>query len=366
VPRATHQTETPAQRTARLLRDQADACQVLGSPLYAGLLDHAAADLLAGGPTADVLDGHLEDRGPSALALRMLGGVHALVLSGQAPALAGFYPSAGGSSDPGPDGARAWAAMRETLAGHRAAVRAWLGRPPQTNEVGRGAALVGGLAYLAAEAGLPFRLVEIGASAGLNLRADRFCIQGESGSYGDPASPVVLRGGWRGQSPPAGPIAVIARTSGDVDPIDPTTPQGSLTLRAYVWPDQGDRLERLRGGLAIAAEVPADLRREPASATLARTALTDGSWTVLWHSVVRQYLGPEQRAAVTERVSELGAAATRTSRFGYLFLEPVRDRGFLVSLTTWPGGQERVLGRAAPHGIPVTWGPVPRARQDQS
>ena len=51
------------------------------------------------------------------------------------------------------------------LAAQRDAVRAWLNRPPQTNEVGRAAALLGGLRHVTAEAALPVRLVEIGASA---------------------------------------------------------------------------------------------------------------------------------------------------------------------------------------------------------
>jgi hypothetical protein len=93
--------ETPASRTARRLRRQGSACRQLGSRLYADLLEHAADDLLAGGPTADVLDGHLDDPWRSALALRMLGGVHALVLTGRAPELAGYYQSAGGTADPG-------------------------------------------------------------------------------------------------------------------------------------------------------------------------------------------------------------------------------------------------------------------------
>jgi hypothetical protein len=350
------QEHTPLERTARLLRQQGEACGVLGSPLYADLLGHAAADLLAAGPTADVLDGHLGDRGASALALRMLGGAHALVLSRQAPELAMFYPSVGGTADPGPGGVRAWAALRRTLAEHRDAVREWLERPPQTNEAGRGAALIGGLRYVAAEASLPIRLVEIGASAGLNLRADRFHIPGDAGSYGDPSSPVVLRGGWQGLPPPAADLAVIARTGGDADPIEATSTDGRLRLTAYVWPDQTGRLERLRGALALAGQYPVDLRQEQASATLARTTLASGTWTVLWHSVVRQYLDPDQRAALTQRVSELGATASRDARFAYLCLEPSRDTGFLVTLVTWPGGRERVLGSAAPHGIPVRWG----------
>jgi hypothetical protein len=244
------------------------------------------------------------------------------------------------------------------LAGQRDAVRAWLDRPPQTNEVGRAAALLGGLRHVAAEASLPVRLVEIGASAGLNLRADRFCVPGEAGRYGDPSSPVVLAGAWQRQPPPDAPVEITGRTGGDRAPIDPTTDQGRLALAAYVWPDQADRMERLRGALAVAALVPADLRQEAASDTLRRTVLAEGSWTVLWHSIVRQYLDDAQRAAVSEGITRLGAAATPSARFAWLSLEPHRRTAngeCLVTLTTWPGGSGRVLGSASPHGLPVFW-----------
>ena len=81
--------------------------------------------------------------------------------------------------------------MRQTLADHGEQLRAWLGHPPQTNEVGRAAALLGGLRHVAAEAQLPIRLIEVGASAGLNLRADHFRVTG-TGSYGDERSKVLL------------------------------------------------------------------------------------------------------------------------------------------------------------------------------
>jgi hypothetical protein len=270
---------TPEARTARLLRWQADACRELGSPLYGDLLLHAADDLLAGGPTADVLRGHLDDRLASVLALRLLGGAHAVALSGHAPDLAAFYPSAGGAADPEPGSPRAWAALRQTLAEHAAVIRTWLDHPPQTNEVGRAAALLGGLRHIAAEASLPMRLVEVGASAGLNLRADRFYVPGDAGTYGTPDSPVVLSGGWLGDAPPESRIEVIERVGGDLSPVDPTTPAGQLTLTAYVWPDQVDRLSRLRGAFTIAEQVPAELRAESASTTLAHTDLVPGTWT---------------------------------------------------------------------------------------
>jgi hypothetical protein len=166
----------------------------------------------------------------------------------------------------------------------------------------------------------------------------------------------VLAGAWQGHAPPGAAVQVIARSGGDIDPINPTDPAGRLRLMAYVWPDQADRLQRLRSALDVAAEVPADLRREPASATLARATLADGSWTVLWHSIVRQYLDLSERTALDQRSAALGAAATPAARFAHLSLEPSAEGKCLVTMTTWPGGTRRVLGTAPPHGIPVTWG----------
>ncbi len=356
--------ETPTERTARLLRLQGAACRSLGSPLYAGLLDHAAADLLAGGPVAAVLDGHLTDPGPSAVALRMLGGAHALALSGRAPDLAACYPSAGGTVPP-EGSTRGWQALRHTLAEHRDELSTWLDHPPQTNEVGRAAALLGGLRQLAAEAQLPIHLIEVGASAGLNLRADHFCVPGDAGSYGDRSSPVLLTGGWQGSPPPAAEIEVISRTGGDLDPVDPLSAAGQLKLTAYVWPDQAGRLSRLRGALELAAQVPAELRRESASETLASAALTEGSWTVLWHSIFRQYLDAGQRADLATRIEALAATATASARFGYVYLEQSRDGPCKVALTTWPGGRWRVLGTSPAHGLPVHWS-APRHREERA
>ena len=346
---------TPEARTARLLRWQADACRELGSPLYGDLLLHAADDLLAGGPTATILRGHFDDRISSVLALRLLGGAHALALEGRAPQLAAFYPSAGGTADSQPGSPRAWAALRQTLAEQSDEISTWLDHPPQTNEVGRAAALLGGLRHIAAQQDLPIRLIEVGASAGLNLRADRFYVPGDAGSYGSPDSPVVLAGGWQGDAPPAARIHVTERIGGDLSPVDPATPDGRLRLTAYVWPDQADRLSRLRGAFTIAAQVPAELRTESASATLARTELVPGTWTVLWHSIFRQYLSDGQRTELADGVAKLGDAATAAARFAYLYLEQSRAGGCPVVLVTWPGGRRRILGSAPAHGLPVQW-----------
>lgn len=344
------------------IRQQAEACGQLGSPLYRDLLDRVADDVVADGPAAGVLAGHEDDPGPSGLALRLTGTVHRLVLAGEAPALAVHYPSAGGS--PGsPE--EVWAAFLSVLEQHPAAVHRGLDQPPQTNEVGRAAALLGGLLHVAARFDQPVRLLELGASGGLNLRADRFRYEHVDGSaWGPPDSPVLLPAAWRGLGPPLhAALRIEERTGADVAPLDPGTPEGALTLLSYVWPDQLKRLRRLRGALAVAAEVPAALVRASARIAVESLELEDGRTTVVWHSVMWQYLEKVERAAVVRRLDELGEAATPDRPLAHLALEPRRPTSaapheFTLTLRTWPGEGEVVLGVAQPHGPPVEWRPV--------
>ncbi|MDO9495299.1 MAG: DUF2332 domain-containing protein, partial [Nocardioides sp.] len=228
------------------LRRQAPACADLGSPMYAVLCERLADDLAAGGPTSVVLAGHEDDPGPSALALRLLGSVHRLVLERRAGALAAYYPSVGGTWEP----EAGWLALRALLAEEPDAVREWLDRPPQTNEVGRATALMAGL--LALPWAHPVRLFEIGSSGGLNLLADHFRYVASGGSVGPAESPVVLDPAWTGAPLLGEPPPIVERLGSDVMPVDVRTTGGRLTLTAYVWPDQTHRLERLRGAFALA------------------------------------------------------------------------------------------------------------------
>lgn len=347
---------TPEATTAEHFRWQAAGCRALGSVLYARLLERCADELEAGGLTARALDGYLNYPRRDAMALRLLAGVHAVVLAGGAPELAAFYPSAGGAS--GSDDPALWDAFHRTLSDNLEAIRPWLASAPQTNEVGRAAALAGALCYIAAKSAMPVRLVEIGASAGLNLRADQYRIAGEVAERGPKTSPLVLHGAWRGSAPPSVDADVAVRIGIDIAPIDPSTEQGRIRLVSYVWADQLDRLDRLRAALAVAGAVPADLRQGDAVEAVRRLTLADGAWTVLWHSVFRQYLTHDHYDKLTSAIDTLGQSATPTARFAHVMLEPERSSApdaFPVVLTTWPGGERRVLGTAPAHGLPVTW-----------
>jgi hypothetical protein len=345
----------------RWIRDQAEGCGELGSPLYLELLHHVADDVLAGGPAAVVLSGHENDPGPSALALRLMGGVHRLVLTGRAPGLAAYYPSVGGE----PGDTSAWPALRSVLEEHLDELRSALLTPPQTNEVGRAAALIGGLHHVVARRPRPVRLLEIGASAGLNLRADRFRLDTADGPVGPPDSPVSLGSAWRGVIPPRDVrLEVVERLGCDPDPVDPTSAAGRLRLTSYVWPDQTERLARLRGAIAVAEQVPAEVRSSSAQDFLRSVRLEPGTTTVVWHSTMWQYLSADERARVTARLAELGEGVTPDTGLVELALEPTRRardsrHRLLAVLRSWPGGGAQILAEAAPHGIPTVWEAAP-------
>jgi hypothetical protein len=342
---------------AEALRTQGRICASLGSPMYGRLLDQIADDVEAGGVFTEVLRGHEDDPIGSATALRLLGGLHRLVLDGRAAPLRRWYPSAGGQWDDS-----AWPAIAEIAAAEIAALRAALAGVPQTNEVGRSAALVGALLRLSGRLPrpIPVRLFEIGTSAGLNLRADHYLYRFDGGQWGPADSPVVIDDAWQGLRPADVPLRIVERHGFDIAPVDAVSDDGRLTLLSYVWPDMPTRLARLRGAIDIARRVPAGLDRMSASEAVAGLRLVRGTMTVLWHSVTWQYLTDDERVAVTAGATELGAQADPATPFVWLTLEPGRRTPgsrteFLVRARCWPDDTDEILGACSPHGPPVHW-----------
>lgn len=326
--------------------------------MYGVLLERLAADAERGGPVAQILRGHEGDPGPSALALRFLGSVHRLVLTGRAPDLGPYYPSVGGTwdDDAGPAAVIAFVAEHPDLAAQ------WLDRAPQTNEVGRATALYGSLLQLPHTHRLPVRLYEIGASGGLNLLADRYRYLDDAGrGYGPQSSPVQLQPAWSGATLTPWPDLEFISTRGcDLHPVDVSSPHGRTQVMAYVWPDQTQRLDRLRGALELAADAPPDVVARGAGDFVDDVTLADGTLTVLWHSVMWQYLPEHERQRIAARLTELGGRATPDAPLAHVRFEPSRRtpdarHEFLVRLTTWPNRSETILGTAAPHGVPARW-----------
>lgn len=366
--------------TAEVLGQQAIACAQLGSTLYADLLSHSARDVEVNGPVWEVLRPHAADDRGSALALRLMAAAHRMVLTRRAADLALHYPSVGGT--PGVEGA--WPAFLRLCADQTAELSALVALPCQTNEVNRCAALLPGFLTVAGMTGLPLRTLEIGASAGLNLRWDRYRYEGPAAgaadpghdavdasgataAWGDAASPVRLGGDW--QVPAAilaAPTVVAARAGCDLQPVDADTEAGRLALTSSVWADQSFRLERLRAALVLATEDPPEVAAVPVRdwlpAQLAEP--TPGRATVVYHSVVYQYLTGADRATLHDGLAAAGAVATADAPVAWLHMEPVHvTRGMLVHLSVWRGREpeHQLVAEVGAHGDPVRWHGTPLA-----
>jgi hypothetical protein len=337
-----------ATALAEGLQFQSQACGQLGSPLYRDLLARAAADCVAGGPVWELLRGHEHDSAGSALALRMMGAVHRLVLASELPRLAFLY------RDPERDPAATWRAFAEALESQREQLRPLLDLPVQTNEVGRCAALLPGFLAVAAATGLPLRLLELGASAGLNLRWDRYRYEADGFVWGADDAPLTISFQLRGTPPSLGEATVAERHGCDAAPVDPASAEGRLTPLAYLWADQAARAERTAAAIEVARELPVEIDRAAAADWLgARLAEpTPGLATVVFHSIVVQYLPERERERVEELLVEAGERASAEAPLAHMEMEPAGELAAL-RLTTWPGGEVRELARAGYHGDPV-------------
>jgi hypothetical protein len=342
------------------LRTQAGHCARLGSPLYADLLRRAAADAEAGGPVAQVLRGHEDDPPGSMLALRLMGAVHRRVLEGAWPDLESRYLHSGvpfgriAARRNTADGEGAWTAFRQALVDDALAIRELLLRPVQTNEVGRCAALLPGFLAVAAETGLPLRLLEVGASGGLNLRWDRYRYEAGEFAWGDPSAEVRVCFRLEGEMPSAISVKIAGRRGCDLRPVDPGSEEGRPTLLSFVWADQAERLQRLRAALAVAAESPVAVDRAGAAEWLAEQLgrPADRIAKVVFHSIVMQYLPEDERLEFERLVRAAGEAANEDAPLAWLRMEPAGERAE-VRLTCWPGGVDRLLASVGYHGDPV-------------
>jgi hypothetical protein len=337
-------------------------CEVMGSRFSADVLRIILADIEAAGRFAALVEPWMawSEREVIAAAapLRLLGGLHHLVLRGLTPALAAQYPpAAAAAAEPAVLRAELLAAARV----HAAFLAEFIRSPPQTNEVRRSLCLIGGFLTVARETGLALRCLEIGASAGLNLNWDRYRYDlGPLGAWGDPASPVRLDGEWVGAPPPFDVAAEVAERAGcDRAPIDVADSDQALRLQAFVWADQPDRMARLRAAIALARGFAPAIAADDAGAWALRMAPPrPGLATVLFHSVVWTYLSDETRAAIRRAIRHSADQASAQAPFAWLRMEPrTADPAapMELRLTLWPGGEERALAHVHPHGAKVLW-----------
>jgi hypothetical protein len=247
--------------------------------------------------------------------------IHDGVLAHPDESLARWYPTVTGGPVPVED---VGPALRSFCATHEADLRTLVAtRSTQTNEVLRCAALLLALDRIAGENGGPFGLVELGASAGLNLLCDRYSYDyADLGVAGDATSPVRLSTMLRGARRPRLPMVprIASRTGIDLLPIDVRDPEATRWLRACLFADQLERQGRLRAALQVAQVDPPRLLRGDVLALLptVAAAVPRDQHLCLISTWATHYLNSDQRRNLGTLLAEIGG----TRDFTLIAAEP--------------------------------------------
>ena len=298
--------------------------------------------------------------------------VHDILIDQPDDELARWYPNLATSPlDPGHPGLAG--AMRSFVAANREVLEDLLGtRTTQTNEVGRCGFLLPALGVLADECG-PLGLLDVGASAGLNLLLDRYdyrftTADGHEHRVGGP-SRVQIDVAITGAAPVPPTMPTIASRLGvDQRPIDLTDHREATWLEACVWPDQADRFHRLVAAIEIARADPPEVVTGDAVTSLAAGVAHVGAAAhpVVTNSWVLNYLTSAQRTAY---LGELEAIATERD-LSWIYAEapemipelptapdPKGGDRTVLTLVRWRRGVRTVdhLATVHPHGFWIHW-----------
>jgi hypothetical protein len=286
--------------------------------------------------------------------------VHFLLLRGAQDPLRRFYPDLNGwttvqDEDPFP-------AFKAFVESHRAELAPIIAsRITNTNEVGRSGMLHAGFRAVAAEAGEPLHLIEIGPSAGLNLIWDRYGVSYRRGtdvfSVDTPDPALVIDVELRGDKlPPLGRAPKVASRVGlELNPVDLSDPDQRDWLKALIFPEHRHRFERLEAALKAYADVQPQIRVGDALALLPN-ALRDAPEhqpVCVYHTYVTYQFTGEMREALDNLLTAAGLRRPvwRLSAEGSLSGENA-----LVLQRYHDGTREtRKLALCHPHGAWLEW-----------
>jgi hypothetical protein len=364
--------DTSNELAALLRRFGREECSQ--EPLYIALCEAAAADARA---LALLAEAPPEQRKANLL----LAALHERVLAGAAPALAAYYPSAGGMRAPDehlPAAlaaclAREWPALVQQLR-HGAT---------QTNEVGRCAAIWPALCAVARATGRgELALLDFGCSAGLNLGVDGYALRyrGDDGRCHDRGAPrdgrrAEIDARWLGAAPlpPAEAGWHLQQRDGlDPAPVDVGDPGRLRWLQACLWPHDAGRRERLARAARQMQALPHRLQQaDDCIAALEPwvAGLPAGVQPVLLTSWVLYYLNDAELARLRATADRLAIDRGLAWLCGDLPQLSARDATIPPppvlpadeapsSLTLWTlrhGGGERPLAWSHPHGRWIHW-----------
>lgn len=333
---------------------QAERCRAMGSHFIANVLEAADRQLCRAPVTAARIRDWQGDLAAAALALRMNGALHALARRGAPQYLAELYRREHEDFD---------GAVAQAFSQSDDYIADWIRQAPQTNEVARAAAIMAALMTAPLAHPMPFELLELGSSCGLNLNLDRYAYALGPVAAGDPSSTVRIGPQWRGPAPTRTPIFIAAARGVDLHPLNAADPDDRERLLAFAWADQPARTRRLENALRIAAAHPPRIDQGHATTWLAdrlSEPQAPGLCRVVMHTMVLQYLSDAEREEISTSMAAAGRHADADHPLLWISFEWTRDRRVVeLRLTAWPTGISRVLAHCHPYGDWLEWLPSP-------
>jgi hypothetical protein len=217
-------------------------------------------------------------------------------------------------------------------------------RYTQTNECRRCVALLPMVAMAEFHA---FHLIDVGASAGLNLGLDRYGYRYDDKEWHPDAEPL-LEAESRGVAPELVEIEVLSRTGLDVNPLDPADGSARRWLDALIWPEHVERRERLRSALDMVASLEIDMIAGDALETLptALDRLPAGEPAVVMSSFTLNQFDAAQRDDLNSIVS-VARSARPVHRVSMEVLDKADDWARMI---VDDGNGASTVGQAHPHG----------------
>ena len=338
----------------RELVRQAQICGSLGSLFVRQVLEAASCQLDVAPRLAARIDGWPGDFAADAVAMRLNAGLHALARRNVDSDLARLYLQGRGDFD---------RVLATALAAGEAELLEWLEWPTQTNEVARSCAFMAALMTISMRDPCEVELLELGASAGLNLNLARYRHVLGGRVAGDHASQLTIAPAWHGPPPPQGKVQVLAARGVDLRPVDIANAAARERMMAFIWADQPQRADRLAAALEIARNHPPAIERGSAQdwlpVQLSRPQVA-GTRRVVVHSMVAQYMPPREWRGLVDMIVQAGARATPERPFAWISLEWTRDRREVqLRLAEWTGeggdGRMTTLAVCHPYGARIHW-----------
>ena len=340
----------PPQRTieqmeARFLAFAESECKGY-APFYEGLSEAVAGE-------SDVLDIARQSNQGQPIPNLFFAAVHYLLLSESDHPMARHFSSVESSKSAA---AEIFSNYRTYCLENRDSLLSLLSkRRVQTNVVGRCAYLMPSFGIVSTDAqGRPLALIDVGASAGLNLNWDRYRCSYSNGRDFGPAEATVhldseVVGGRFPELPDQYP-KVASRVGIDMSPVDLSDPDALLWSRSLIWPEHPQRARVFEAAASVLAQNLPTLLAGDALDLLPGILETvpDNLALCVFHCHTLNQFTPQARESFREIIEQASA-----NRAVYL----VSAEGGTLVVSRCSGGAWSVLANANcdPHGRWVEW-----------